>query len=70
MSEPRDYGKWIDKGLGTGRVHDLPGVDIDFDVVLYDNEIFRLGMDVVLRLTGDTFEERNHAGVRGLRGAT
>jgi hypothetical protein len=57
-SEPRDYGEWLCRGLGTANVQALPpGVDIDFDSSLYDNELFALGMDVELRLIGDTFEE-------------
>ena len=59
MTEPRDYGKWLDKKLNISRNYPVPGVDIDFDVAVYDNELFRLGIQVEGRLIGDTFEECN-----------
>jgi len=59
MNETRDYGEWKGEQLNKSAVNNLPpGVEIDINAELYDNLLFGLGMDVELRLIGDTFEER------------
>jgi len=59
VSEPRDYGEWKGKQLNKAWTScPLPGVEVDINTELYGNLLFGLGMDVELRLIGDTFEER------------
>jgi hypothetical protein len=59
MNKVQDYGEWKGKQLNKARKNCLPpGVEVDINTELYDNLLFGLGMDVELRLIGDTFEER------------